>query len=472
MPDPAPPGAQSVSTYRQQLSRSLSMRENILITLSAVTPASSVFIIVPAVLLGAGGASVSIFLVAALAAVFVGLCYAELSATYPVAGGEYSWAARLLGKPVGFATFLLTLVSGILIIAVIALGTGDYLGAVWEVLSGKWIGVAVILATTAVALLKIRTNAWITGIALAMEILAIITLAVLGFANVERGPGEFFRAQTLDGDQLTGITAGAAAALIPVALFAYNGYGAAVYYAEETKNAVTSIGRVIMVCLAVTVAVEVIPLAAVVLGAPSMTELLGSDAPMNYLLTSRGGELINKLVSLGIAIAIINAVIAIILQIARLLFASARDRSWPDPIDRVLGGVHPALHTPVAATLAVGALAALAASFIPLDWLITATGATVVLVYLIVALAALRLRRPHARTSRGYRMPLWPIPPLIVIAVVLYISYRVLVETWTQLAVGVLTMLLGALYYRLYLRPRRTDRWTLPDPIAEAPEPD
>lgn len=58
----------------QQLSRSLSMRENMLITLSAVTPATSVLIIVPAILVGVGGASVVAMLVAGAAAIFVGLC--------------------------------------------------------------------------------------------------------------------------------------------------------------------------------------------------------------------------------------------------------------------------------------------------------------------------------------------------------------------------------------------------------------
>ncbi|RJO70967.1 APC family permease [Nocardia panacis] len=453
--------------YSQQLARSLSVRENILITLSAVTPASSVFIISPTVLGAAGGAAVAVFLIAAVAACFVSLCYAELSATYPIAGGEYSWAARLLGKSAGFATFLLTMITGVLIIAVIALGTGAYLGVVWSGLSGKWIGAAVIVVTAGIAMLNIRANAWITGIALSIEILAVTVLAVLGFAHSERGPSAFVHAQTIDSGQLSTVSIGALAALVPVALFAYNGYGQAVYYVEETKNAVKSIGKIILICLGVTVAVEVIPVAAVVLGAPNMQDLLGADAPINYLLTTRGGTIVNEIVSLGIAIAIINGVIAIVLQISRLLFSSARDRSWPGPIDDVLGSVHPTLRTPVAATLVVGVVAALAAAFVPMKVLITATGAAVVLVYLTVAIAALRLRRGGA-VSRGYRMPLWPLPPLIVIAMMLYVVYRTLSDNWEQVAFAVSIMVVGALYYRIYLHPRRGDRWTLPDPVHES----
>ncbi|MFJ4656896.1 APC family permease [Nocardia sp. NPDC088792] len=454
------------SRYRQQLSRALGMGENILITLSAVTPASSVFIIIPSILLAVGGASVLTLGIAGVISVFVGLCYAELATKYPIAGGEYTWAARLLGRPIGFAMFLLTLVNGVLIISVIALGTGDYLGVAFHQLGGKWVGIAVIVVTTGVAVLNIKANAWVTGVFLCIEIAAIAVLVFLGFLHVQRGPAEWFHPLTASGTGTAGVAVSALVPLIPVALFAYNGYGAAVYYSEETKNASRTIGRVIMVCLAATVLIEMLPLAAVVLGAPSMNDLLHSDAPLNYFLTARGGSSVNTVVSVGIAIAIVNAVIAIILQISRLLFASARDRSWPEPIDRALGSVHPRLHTPIAATLVVGAMAAIAAAALPLSWLITATGAGLVLVYLFVALAALRVRREPQ--TAGYRMPLWPLPPLIVIAAMGYAGYSLATTTWQQVVVAVVAMAVGIAYYLIYLRPRLGERWELPDPIHES----
>jgi amino acid transporter len=463
-PGPTPAGQ---IAYQQQLHRALSMKENILITLSAVTPASSVFIIVPTILLGVGGASVLTMLIGGIAAFFIALIYAELAAIYPIAGGEYTWAARLLGKPAGFALFLLTLVSVILIVAVIALGTGEYLGVAWSGLSGKWIGVAVIVVTTGVATLNIRTNAWVTGIFLAVEIAAVVVVVVLGITHIERGPAEFLHAQTAADGTLSNVGVGALIALVPVALFAYNGYGAAVYYVEETKNAAKMIGRVIIVCLFVTVAIEIIPLAAVVLGSPSMTELMTSEAPMNYFLLARGGSVLNTIVSVAIAIAIINAVIAITLQGARQLFASARDRSWPDSVDRLFGAVHPRLRTPVPATLAVGLCAAFAAAFVPLDWLITATGASVVAIYFTVAVAALRLRRPGVRASTGYRMPLWPLPPIIVIALMAYVTYQLAVSAPIQLLVAAATLAIGFIYYYAFIHPRRGERWVLAEPIVE-----
>ncbi|TQK69949.1 APC family permease [Nocardioides sp. SLBN-35] len=459
--------AVSAGRYEQELARSLSMRENILITLSSVTPASSVFIIVPAILLGVGGASVLTLGLAALAAVLVGICYAELSATYPVTGGEYTWAARLLGRPLGFGTFMLTMVNGILIIAVIALGTGDYLSAAWSALDGVWVGAVVIVATTVVAALDIRTNAWVTGVFLATELLALVVLTVLGFLHPERGPGAFLSAQTAGDHGLQTVGVAAIIALLPVALFAFNGYGAAVYYVEETKDANRTIGRVILVSLVVTALVEIVPLAAVVIGAPSMEALLGSDAPMNYFLLERGGSALNTAVSVGIALAIVNAVIAVIIQIARLVYASARDRSWPGPVDDVLGRIHPRFRSPVNATFLVGALSTLTAVVIPLSWLITATGASVALVYLVVGACALRLRRPGAASSRGYRMPLWPLPPVLLVAGMVYVCVEVGRDAPSQLVIGLVTVAVGVAYYFGFIHPRRGDRWTLPDPVEE-----
>jgi amino acid transporter len=457
-------------SYNQELARSLSLRENIFITLSSVTPASSVFIIVPSIVVAIGGASVSAMLVAGIAAVFVAMCYAELASSYPITGGEYTWAARTLGKPIGFGLFLLTLVTGVFIIAVIALGTGDYLGVAVPALTGKGAGIAVIIGTAVIAALNIRTNAWVTGVFLALELLALVVLTVAGLVHVQRGPGIFFTPQGVgQGGALAPVAWSAVVALVSVALFAYNGYGAAVYYAEETRGATRTIGRAILISLVATVACEVIPLAAVVLGTPSLQGLMSAEQPMSYFLTATMGSGMNTAVSLGIAIAIINAVIAITIQIARLLYSSARDRSWPSGMDRVLGAVHPRLQTPVAATVVVGIAAALCGWLVPFDWLLLATGASVVVLYLAVALSALALRRnrSHQAPAGGYRMPLYPLPPLIVVAFMIYVAYQGVVSDVRPLAVAVVCLILGIGYYYAFIHPRRGDRWVLPDPIHD-----
>ena len=76
--------------YEQELSRSLRVVGNVMITLSSITPASSVFIIIPAILLGVGTGSFLALVMAALVGVFMAFCWGELCAAYPFAGGDYA----------------------------------------------------------------------------------------------------------------------------------------------------------------------------------------------------------------------------------------------------------------------------------------------------------------------------------------------------------------------------------------------
>lgn len=462
------PLATAPAKYAQDLSRSLTFRENILITLSAVTPASSVFIIVPAAITGIGGASALAFAIAAVIGVTIALCYAELSSAFPITGGEYAFVARTLGKPAGFALFVLSLVSGVFILGVIASGAGQYLGVVWGSLSGSWVGILIVALTAVVACFRIRTNAWVTGIFLAIELAALTVLAVLGFIHVSQPVSTLWHASTAGhGGVLRSAGAGLVVSYTATALFAYNGYGTAVYYAEETRQATRTIGRAILWSLVITVAAEFIPLVAVLLGTPSLSRLVGSADPMSYFMQVRGGTVLNDVVSIGIAIAIINAVLAIVLQIGRLLYSSARDRSWPDWLNRPFASVHPRLRTPVVATLAVGIAGAMLLWLVSFNVMLIVTDASLLATYLLVALAAITGRVRH-RTSRAvYRMPGWPAVPLLLIAVMCVVTYENWIADWVPVVVAAAILAAGFPYYYLYLYPRRGDRWTLPEAADE-----
>jgi amino acid transporter len=464
---PAAPPPES-ERYKQDLARSLTFRENILITLSSVTPASSVFVIMPAAINGVGGASALAFFLAALVGIAVALCYAELSSAFPITGGEYAFVARTLGKPAGFALFVLSLVSGVFVLGVIASGTGTYLGAVWGSLDGTWVGIAVILVTSVVGCFQIRANAWVTGVFLVLELAAVTVLAVLGFVHVDQPVSTLWSARTVgDHGLLVSAGAGLMVSYTATALFAYNGYGTAVYYAEETRQATKTIGRAILWSLLITVAAELIPLVAVLLGTPSLKDLVGSADPMSYFLQARGGTTVNDVVSVGIAIAIINAVLAIVLQMGRLIYSSARDRSWPDWINRPLVAVHPTLRTPVTATLLVGVIGALLLWLVSFHILLIVTSASLLITYGMVGLAALVGRVRGATAHAAYKMPGWPAVPVAMIAATIVVGYESWIADWVPVVVAASIFAAGIPYYYLYLHPRRGDRWTLPDPADE-----
>src|SRR3974377_2359425 len=87
------------------LKRSMRVIGTLLLTLSAVTPASSVFVIVPGAITQAGRGAFLSMAAAAILAIPIAYVYSELASAFPIAGGEYSMVGRSVGAAAGFATF-------------------------------------------------------------------------------------------------------------------------------------------------------------------------------------------------------------------------------------------------------------------------------------------------------------------------------------------------------------------------------
>ena len=452
------------------LDRALNALGTLMIVLSAVTPASSVFIIVPGVIALAGTGSFLSFVLAGVIGLFMAFVYAELSSAYPTAGGEYTMIGRTLGRFWGFVTLVLVFVSIVLIIAVVALGVGTYLGVLMPNHNAQWVGVATIILAGVVAALRIKLNAFVTGIFLGIEMLALVILTVLGFIHVERPLSSLFTApQILDTtNALVPASAGLIMAATAVAIFAYNGYGAAAYFGEETQDAKRSIGKVVVWALLITVAAELIPLTAVLLGSPDLVGLLAAPQKIEYFLEARGGHTLTVLVSLAIAVAIFNAVIAIVLQAARLLFSSGRDKTWFGPINNAVASVHGTYASPWIATIVVAVLAA-AACFIDINLLLVVSGTSLVVIYALLCLGAIAGRRNGATANGHYRMPFFPVPAVLAFLALVYVAYQNLLDASfgrPSLMATLAIMAVAAVYYVLFLA-RRAD-WTMhaPEEIA------
>ncbi|MBW4721982.1 APC family permease [Saccharothrix obliqua] len=450
------------------LRRGLKVVGTLLITLSAISPASSVFIIAPGVVGQAGSGALWSFLVAAVVGVFMAFVYAELASAYPLSGGEYAIVARTLGRLPGFVTLGLLMVTQLLIIAVIALGVGTYLEVLVPGLPGPVVAAAVTAGTTALAVFDVRLNAWITGVFLVVEMLALAVVTALGLADPARPVGDLLADPVAAADGVVGpASVGVIAAAAAVAIFSYNGYGSAVYFGEETANAHRGIARAILWALAITVASELIPVTAVLLGAPSLGELFAADNMMSYFVTARAGTAVNTVISLAVALAILNAVLAIILITSRMVFSTGRDAVWPGNISRNLAAIHPRTNTPWVATIATGAFATLLC-FVDEDFLLVVTATSIVAVYAALCLAVVAGRRNGSTAHAAYRMPLFPVAPVLALAALAYVVWQNAVDPVVgrpSLAITVGICVVSASYYLLVVR--RRGAWVLRGPGSD-----
>ncbi|OXM43916.1 APC family permease [Amycolatopsis alba] len=447
------------------LRRGLRTLGTLLITLSAISPASSVFIIAPGVISGAGTGAFYSFVAAAVVGVFMAFVYAELASAFPLAGGEYAIVTRTLGRLPGFAVLGLMIITQVLIVAVIALGVGTYLGVLLPGVPGPVIAAVTCVVAAVVGVFDIKLNAWVTGIFLAIEILALIVVSALGLFNPARSFSELLAHPVAsDGSPAT---VGAIAIATSVAIFAYNGYGSAVYFGEETQDASRGIARAILMALGITVLAELIPVTAVLLGAPDLNALFASENMLSYFIGSRGGGTLDTVLGLAVALAIINAVLAIVLISSRMLFSSGRDSAWPSPVNRALSAVHPKFGTPWVATVGTGLVAALLC-FVDPKLLLVVTSTSIVAVYAALCLGAIIGRRTGATSHAKYRMPWFPVAPVLALAVLVFVVYQNLLDPAVgrpSLIVTACVVLLSIGYYLLVLR--RKGGWKLADVTEE-----
>ena len=451
--------------YRQQLARTLKVASNMTITLAVIGPAASVFAIGSVALRQQGSGAFLVFLTAALVSACLAVAWAELGALYPTAGGLYGIVARVLGRRAGFLALVLQLALFVIVPSAFALAAGEYLTAVWPAISPRAAALVLLAAATALAVSGIRFNAAVTAALLALELAIILVVSALGFANAD-----WSTAGTLLDPVLYAADGGAAPvglrtllAGIVLGLGAYAGYGGAVIFSEETRGPRRGIARAMLGALGIAVVAELLAISAALVGAPSQAELISAPAPMSYLVRSLGGDRLVTVLTLVLLATFFNILLAVLLEYARILYSSGRDRTWPAPLSRALGRVHPTTRTPVVATLTVSVAALTLTAVSDYAAAVTFASLTVVTTFALIALSGLASRLLRPGLERPWRMPLWPLPPLVALAGV---AATVVLQTGPDLAIVAGILAAGVLYDAVYLRPRRDTHWLLLDPLV------
>ncbi|MFF8640147.1 APC family permease [Streptomyces sp. NPDC015345] len=460
-PHAAPPAATAdpvAPASPQKLKRSIGVVGGTLLTLSCVTPASTLFVVVPDLFSSLGTATALTIAIGSLLCVGVAFCYSELGTLIPSAGGEYAMVSTMAGRLAGWLVFVLSLLVVMIVPPVIAMGTADYLAPVVH-LDPSYAGAGVMICATLAGLLDLRANAWITGIFLVLEVVAAGVVAVLGFAHAERGAGSLVDLSVAGSGPggVDPVTAMLIVSGLAIALFVTQGFSTAVYLSEELENPRRNVARTVLATLGISAVIILVPVIAITMGAESLTALTEGD--ISAMVTAWSNSAVGTFVSLCVALAIINAGIVMVIQNSRVLFASARDKAWPTPVNKALSKLG-ASGAPWIATLLVGVPGALLC-FVNLDTLYGVTGVSVTGMYLLVAVAALLARRGSHGHAAAWRMPLWPAVPVVLIAVLAYVLSQQEAEylVWTGGIVVVAT-----LYWALYLRPRRDTRWLVSVP--------
>lgn len=366
------------------------------------------------------------------------LCFAELGARRPRAGGGYVYLREAFGPLPAFLygwTFLLVINAGG--IAAIAVTFSRYLGALLNLPSG-WVpvlAVGAILGLTAVNYIGVQTGAAVQNVLTVLKLAALVLLIVAGFTAVS--PAEPTPAAD-GGAAISFRTLGVA--LIPV-LFSYGGWAHGNNMGGELKDGDRTLPRAIVLGVAGVILVYVLANAAYlrVLG---VAGLAASHAPASDLLRHTFGTIGATVISLGIVTSTLGFVGVAIMTAPRILQAMAADGlALPSA-----AALHPRFHTPHVALVVQGIWAAVLTLSGTYGQLLDYTVFGDWIFFGLIAATLFRYRsREQAAAERwtGYRAPLYPVLPALFVLVCGYVVASSIASNPRNALVGAALISLG-----------------------------
>ena len=394
------------------LKRRLSVRGVIALSISDIAPLAGVLVIAPVALGLAGTASIWAYLVGCFIAVCAALCMAELGSIYPTAGGLYSIVHKVLGRPVGFLALVDYIFQGIFLPASIALGIGTYLNALNPAIPVGLSSAIAMVIVTILAILRINVGALVVGIFLVIEVGVILLLTINGVSHWNQPLSILFQPVVVVDGTLASVGAGVVVGAIAIAMFSVNGFDSALNFSEETRGSRKYVGWAVVISVLTAIPLALVPFVAGLFGAQDLKAFLASPTPLTDLVQSTWGPVAANIIIIGALFAFVNALLAITLQFARIFWASGRDKAWPNPVNRLIGRIHPTFNSPWVATLVIGGIATALCFAASLVTAVTFTAVLIIILYGIVAVAAIVSRYRDKSIERPWRMPLWPIAPV------------------------------------------------------------
>jgi basic amino acid/polyamine antiporter, APA family len=383
------------------------------------------------------------------------MAYAELAALRPRSGGEYVYLREAYGPLPAFLTGWTSFIAGFSgAIAASAVALAEYLGRFVPVAADARPIVTVplpflslilspknLVALGAIALLtfahlrglgpgRLVQNALASG-----KVVALAVFLVLGFAL---GAGHLGNLRTSAPVAANGIVL----ALIPV-MFAYSGWNAAAYVAEEIRspgrNVPIALGLGTFVVILIYMGLNALYLYA--LGPTGLATVTGTLA--DTVAERLFGFVAATVIALFTIVSLSASISAMVLAGPRVYFAMARDRVFFE----AMGRVHPRFHAPTVAIIAQAIWSGVLVLSGSLSQLVSYTGFALVLFSGIAVSAVFVLRRRQPAAERPFRAWGYPWAPALFIVACGAMVANELWRSPTTSAAGVGLIALGIPVY-------------------------
>lgn len=378
------------------------------------------------------------------------LCYAELASSKPDAGGEYHFLNKAFGSSVGFLFTwgrMTVIQTGSL--ALIAFILGDYAALILDLgpNSSAIYAASTIILLTGLNLLGTSPSRRIQNVLTGLIVLMLVLLSISAFVFVTPEILPDMAAESSNSDGL--FSGGSAGAAMIFVLLTYGGWNEAAYLSGELLDVKRNMMKVLLFGIVIITGLYVLVNIAYlhVLGLETLrnSQTVGTDLTDKIFGTE--GSLIVAFIVIFTALSTANATI---ITGARTNYALGRDFS----LLRFLGKWNVKKNTPVNALIVQGAIAMLlvglgAWSQEAVTTMVDYTAPVFWFFLLLTTVTLFIFRFRHGSVELPFRVPVYPLTPILFLVACGYMLYSSLAFTGTGALVGVAILVAGVPVYLL-----------------------
>ena len=392
--------------------------------------------------LHAGPAILISFVIAGFVCALAGLCYSELSSTLPVSGSAYTYSYTTLGEFTAWIMGSLLILEYGLAASVVAVGWSGYMvsllgdigvqiplaltgpgGHSKELADGTVIttifnlpAFLICIALSLLLFIGISESSKFNNAIVAIKVSVIVAFILVGgymiishFDALKHNWEPFIPSPTGEKGEFGwgGILRAAS-----IVFFAYIGFEAVSTAGQEAKNPQRDMPIGILGSMLITTILYI--LVSVVLTFVVNYKDLNVPDPVAVAVDAFGPRWawFASTIKVGAIVGLTSVILVLIYAQTRIFYTMARDGLLPS----IFAKVHSRTQTPWVNTLFVGLLVATGAGFFDINTLGDLTSVGTLAAFAIVCVSVIWLRTTHPDLPRGFRVPFYPVLPVVGVA--------------------------------------------------------
>lgn len=423
---------------KEKLDRTLGMYSALMISIGTMI-GSAIFVLAGTSYNTAGpGASLAIFL-AGIAAVFTGLSFAELVTVVPKAGGGYVYVKEATGNNIiGFICGWGFWLGYAMSCGLFALGFGNFVNYIFPFIPQMAAAYLLILYVAFTNIKGTKSSGTLQNVITTVLVGLLLLYVFVGIFHLDMENQKPFTPNGMSG----------VFNAMGFLYMTYIGYGLITTASEEVIEPEKTIPKAILISIAAVIFIKT-SVFFIGCGVLPWTQLVPevTSTPMIDTAVHMGGAIGGYLFALAGILATLSSINTAVMASSRTSFAMARDQRLPS----LFKAINKRTKTPVFSIIISSVIVLIATSIRNLEHISTVTSIFSLTGYSLVNVALIIFRQKKPELERKFKVPLYPVTPVLGIAVNLFLICQLAISDRPALIIAVSVIAVGILYYYLVM---------------------